>query len=144
MLEISPCKTNLNPLLDVRMPEPYSVSSPFSSFSHSGCVKSTVPRREIPLSRAYLSRFFNVIELDVALLKREWICRSATILMHPPSASIPSRPPDNGAPGFYARDAFSMPLPGCALPQRILPSKDGSLPGYSPEKDCRDAAPCSS
>ena len=81
MFEISPCKTNLNPDFDVKIPEPSSFSSVFNSDSDLGCVKSPVPRRLIPLSLAYFSKLESVMPGLVALLNLECICRSAKIFI---------------------------------------------------------------
>jgi len=54
---------------------PYSSGSNFScsSLSQSGCVKSPVPRSEMPLTRAHFERFSKSISLLVAREYFEWI-----------------------------------------------------------------------
>src|SRR3989338_5833012 len=79
MFETSTVSTNLNPVFVVRMPEPSSLRLLFNSLNHIGWVKSPVPRRSIPLIRAYFSRFSRSRFFEVARLYLEWRCKSAII-----------------------------------------------------------------
>src|SRR5208283_3762834 len=67
----------ISSLLSLKSPLPQGSSLSFSSFNHSGWVKSPVPMTVIPLSCAHFQSDSGSRSLLVAREYFEWMCRSA-------------------------------------------------------------------